>query len=370
MQTQQHLSGTVQKSLMYVLTMLLAAGFADAAPQISPWRDIAQTAADHFRRGRFQEAEQWYRMAVSAAESASAEEKELAGLYTQFGRVLFLRNKNQEALQSYQHALTLYERLEGESSLVVADVLEEIGDVHYRRAAAVHAYFELYPQAARGGNWSLTMGAGTDSFETTSDPAKMLKESLEQAEAAYTRVQNIRRQHDQGEDAVMAKSYWRLGEVLRMREKYAEAEPNYLRALELLEEGDVRAELQRAEVLAATGKLYSAWGKPDQAEKYFLRAIEAWNAVRGDTSFRLIEIHQNMARMYFASREYEKAAEYYAKVLEAQEKRFGPDSGQVVLTLWAYADTLKRLKRKDEAKALEKRVKEIEKKTGKHYIRP
>jgi tetratricopeptide (TPR) repeat protein len=353
------------------LVVLLVVVSALAAPQISPWRDIAKTAADHLRRGQFQEAEQWYRMAVSAAESASAEDKDLAPLYVEFGRLLFLRNKSNEALQAYQQALAIYERLEGQSSLAVADVLENIGDVHYRRAVAVHEYFKLYPQAARGGgNWTLTVGAGSDSFETTSDPGKTLRESLEHAETAYTRVQAIRREHDQEEDAVMAKSFWRLGEVLRMREKYAEAEPNYLRALELLEDGDVRAQLQRAEVLADMGKLYAAWGKPAEAEQYFLQAIETWKDVPGDTSLRWMGIHQELARMYFATRQYEKAAEFYAKVLEEQEKRFGPDSGQVVLTLWAYADTLKRLKRKDEAKALEQRVKEIEKKTGTRYIRP
>ena len=149
-----------------------------------------------------------------------------------------------------------------------------------------------------------------------------------------------------------------LGTLAMHRGRYAEAERTLQDALARWEE--VRSGgLESLYVLNNLGILYQSVGRNDDALSYCERAMEVAEKVLRPGDPLRIKVWLNVGSLRLIENGPADAQPYFQTALEISEKALGQDHPLVGWILGAYAVDLRRMHRKTEAKAMERRAKTI-----------
>ena len=101
--------------------------------------------------------------------------------------------------------------------------------------------------------------------------------------------------------------------------------------------------------------LYHLQGKYEMAEAMYERCLDLKLDLHGDDHLEVAVNLHNLAALQCAKLRWEKAEILYMRALEIREKHLGPDHADLMPILKNYAIMLRKVKREDEATAMEER---------------
>lgn len=140
---------------------------------------------------------------------------------------------------------------------------------------------------------------------------------------------------------------------------FEKAEPLYRRALAILEkQGGVKIP-SYAMVLQELAMEYREAGRNAEAEKMSLRAIEALASAAKPNVVDMAIMEQNLAEAYRAQKKYDAADGWYREAISLLEKEGKEALPYLGAALERYARYLNEAGRKEDAKPVEKRAKDV-----------
>ena len=234
--------------------------------------------------GNSKEAIDCYKKALAYLQSFTGGKETESWLWSNLGNIYYLSGSFSDAIESYSHAVEMYQEAGDEKGLALA--LSNLGNVF------------------------------RDSGE------------LEKALEYHQRALAWEKEH--GEDENMAITLTNLGSILQLKGAWVEAEDAYGQALELFNSsGDLH---HQAQVLGDLGTLYLETDQLDKALELFLRDLEA-NQKAGDILSQSQALN-NLAIVYRRQRNSNQALHCYEGSLELK-KAIGDQQGEL-LTLINY----------------------------------
>ncbi|MBS1996376.1 MAG: tetratricopeptide repeat protein [Cyanobacteria bacterium SZAS LIN-2] len=157
------------------------------------------------------------------------------------------------------------------------------------------------------------------------------------------------------------------------KRRYVQAETRFQDALKIAESltagkdaAKARSEEDRQDFERLTkslnnlAALYHLQAKYEMAEAMYERCLDLKLALYGDDHLEVAVNLHNLAALSCAKLRWEKAEILYKRALEIREKHLGVDHAELVPILKNYAIMLRRIKRDDEAAAMEERKSAIE----------
>ena len=157
------------------------------------------------------------------------------------------------------------------------------------------------------------------------------------------------------------------------KRRYSQAEVKFQDALKLAESlahgkeaGKVKEESDKLDVERLTkslnnlAALYHLQGKYEMAEAMYDRCLDLKLALYGDDHLEVAVNLHNLAALSCAKMRWEKAEILYTRALEIREKHLGDKHADLLPILKNYAIMLRKIKRDDDAKAVEERKAAIE----------
>jgi tetratricopeptide (TPR) repeat protein len=225
------------------------------------YHSLGMTAQD---RGRLEEAEGWYRQALSIEEDLG-NRRHIAGTYHQLGRIAQDRGRLEEAEDWYRRTLAILEELGDRPHMVVG--YHQLGNIAnlrgrleeaegwYRRALSIEEDLGNRPHMAVT-HHQLGMTAH-------------FRGRLEEAEDWYRKSLTIK--EGLGDRPGMAGTYHQLGRIAQDRGRLEEAEEWYRKALTIFEELGDRPDM--ALTYGQLGLLAGARQQPGQALVWMVRCV-------------------------------------------------------------------------------------------------
>jgi len=157
------------------------------------------------------------------------------------------------------------------------------------------------------------------------------------------------------------------------KRRYVQAETRFQDALKLAEsltqgkeagkakDNDERQDFERlTKSLNNLAALYHLQAKYEMAEAMYDRCLDLKLALYGDDHLEVAVNLHNLAALSCAKLRWEKAEILYTRALEIREKHLGKEHVELVPILKNYAIMLRKIKREEEAAAMEERKSAIE----------
>ena len=178
------------------------------------------------------------------------------------------------------------------------------------------------------------------------------KEALGSAKRALEILQNILPAGDKR----VVEALWNLAVIHQKLNNSKEAESLYRRVVAVREANLGREALEAATALDALAVIHYGRGDKGQAEADFKRALAIREKIVGPQSEEVARTLFKLAQLYQFHDELDKAEKLYQRII-ASDRKMLPESSQVLIeTVDSYACLLRKLKRPDEAKALEDQI--------------
>lgn len=162
------------------------------------------------------------------------------------------------------------------------------------------------------------------------------------------------------------------------KRRYSQSEVKFQEALKLAESlshgkeaRNVKDDSDREDVERLTkslnnlAALYHLQGKYEMAEAMYERCLDLKLDLHGEDHLEVAVNLHNLAALSCAKLRWEKAEILYIRALEIREKHLGKEHRDLVPILKNYAIMLRKVRREDEALAMEERKKTIEALTAK-----
>jgi len=210
-------------------------------------------------------------------------EKELAGLYNDIGLLHNNKGDYDIALEYYQKALEIYEKVFGTEHPDTAKSYNYIG-LLYNNQGNYDKALEYYMKALEIREKLF----GTGYFDT-------------------------------------ATSYNNIGELHAKRGDYDKALDYYHKALEIRMKVFGTEHPDTAQSYNNFGVLYMKKGDYDNALEYYMKALKIWDNVLGTDHPDTAISYNNFGVLYMKKGDYDKALEYFQKALEIRVKVLGTD---------------------------------------------
>ncbi len=157
------------------------------------------------------------------------------------------------------------------------------------------------------------------------------------------------------------------------KKRYVQAEERFQDALKLAEglttaklaakaaSSEDRQDFERlTKSLNNLAALYHLQGKYEMAEAMYDRCLDLKLDLYGDDHLEVAVNLHNLAALQCAKLRWEKAEILYTRALEIREKHLGNEHADLMPILKNYAIMLRKIKRDDEAQAMEERKSRIE----------
>ncbi len=140
--------------------------------------------------------------------------------------------------------------------------------------------------------------------------------------------------------------------------QWVEARAHYSRAM-AIQESDVTVDMIVADSLSGAGFSCMEDAAYAETEHYYSQALRLYQERLGEEHPVVASVLFNIAVVNSKQKKYEQAADGFRDAIALHEKALGPGSALLLAPLDRYAEVLRKLGRADEAKAAEKRAKQI-----------
>jgi len=211
------------------------------------------------------------------------------------------------------------------------------------------------PAPAEDADWKKLNDAGVQSYLDGEDG---------QAKRYFTQAIE-KASHSDRADEQLSASYFGLGQVYLMQQKYEQAEELYTKALEHDEKSLQPDNPALAEKMTCLASTQRKLGQLDRAEPLFVRALAIREKALGSDDPLVGNTLLDLTTLYVMQGRYSIAEPLCKRALTIKEKTLGQDSVRLVTPLKIYANLLRKLDRGTEAAGLEERTAAIEDKQSK-----
>lgn len=268
---------------------------------------------------KFDRAEAMYKQSIDMlAKAFGAEHEKVAMAYTNLAEVRKMQDDLKQAEEYYLKSLAIYEKAYGDANGEMANALDAVADFYAEQ------------------------------------------EEYDKAEPLYKRALEISKKVVGADKAETGKRMAHLAEFYCVQGKYAPAAPLFSSALEITEKTSGAESLDTAKLSFNYGGMYYDQSQFAQAEKYFKRAI--------DISRKLAPtdvpgMQASLGDVLDMQGKHDEADTVYKEALSHLE---GGDAGPLIACLKNYQKHLSMTNKKDEAKQVGVRIKELKAKAAAH----
>ncbi len=289
------------------------------------------------KQGKFDEALEHYQRALAIDERVlGSGDLGLARTLKGLGGVLAEQGKYREALEQYRRALALYEQALGPQHPSLASVLNRIGIVfdeqgeykraleHYRRALAIY-------ERTFGSEHTDYSGV-LNNIGLVLDHQGKREEALDYHQRALVIDQKVL----DPLSLELAKALYNMGSILSSHGRFEEALRHHRQALAIYEQILEPGHPEFASVLNNIGTVLGRQGALDEALDHFERALAIRERALGPQHPDLAEQLNNIGFVWRLQGKYEQALESYHRSLFVLEHSFGsahPDIATLLVNI-------------------------------------
>jgi tetratricopeptide (TPR) repeat protein len=309
---------------------------------------------------RLTDAQRQFVLAISERERLlGPEHADLAAPLDNLASVLMRLNRHREAEEPARRALAIREKtlgpdhpdtalslnslaqlMSGSDRLAEAlPLLQRVLEIYYKSLGPVH------PRLA-----PILMNVGFVYFRQA---------RFDEAEASYTRALAIRERSLGPGHPQVALTLDGLSTVALVQGNLREAEAHCQRALAILEDSPLRGTANHALALNNLGLVRRFQKRYREAQDLHAQAIQILER-NGGHQMDASEMLRNLSVVHFSLREYTEADRLLRRAIGLREQAVGPSSRQLTALLEDHALVLRKLKRKEEAKAVEIRLRSFQ----------
>jgi tetratricopeptide (TPR) repeat protein len=240
-----------------------------------------------------------YEIRIGELRNAIGDDYALQGARNLFreGVKLLGAGKYEEALPLVERSLETRERVLGPEHLDVAEALNGLGALYFRKG------------------------------------------EYAKAEPLYQRALTVRERALGPEHPLVAASHYNLATLYKNRGDYAKAEPLYLSALAIMEKALGQEHPLVGESLNGLAILYNEKGDYAKSEQFYLRALNIKEKSLGPQHPNVALSLNNLANTYYKKGDYAKAEQVHHRALDIWEKSLGPQHPHVAQSLNNLANT-------------------------------
>jgi tetratricopeptide (TPR) repeat protein len=268
---------------------------------------------------------------IAQREAAGQEDASLATFYTLLARAYRRDNQIEQAISTWQKAISLQEKLN--LYLDLATSLNNLGLLYdylgkYSKAEPlVHQSLEIREQRLGEEH--------PDVAQSLSNLAELYREQgkYTEAEPLLLRSLKIRESQLGVEHPSVANSLNNLAELYKSQGKYSEAEPLRWRCLEIERKALGEEHPQFATSLNNFAGLYASQGKYSEAESLYLQALEIRERQLGADHPDVATSLNNFAGLYVSQGKYHKAEPLYLRSLQIVKNHLGAEHPYVAASL-------------------------------------
>ncbi len=322
------------------------------------WNRHISEGDEAFEAQAYPEAEAAYRLASEAAREFSATDERVGDTLLRLGAVLYARNRPADAEPVLLQALDFRERLLGPSHVSLAEPLMLLARIHQQERRLADAEAELRrivllfekdaSKQPRMGQVLDTLGTVYQERGDLENAALVLEQGVELAGKLHG-----------AQHAETALAQARLAEVRMAMHLNEQALELYSRALPILE---LAHGVNNPDVLSIAFSLATlhAWkGEAAKAQLLFERVLYADERTMGPEDPELLESLFHLAQAHRAQGRAEQGASLMRRALSICDKHPEAPYRNLPALLTAYAETLRELKRLDEAATVEARLRAL-----------
>jgi serine/threonine protein kinase/tetratricopeptide (TPR) repeat protein len=333
----------------------------DWAPLITEAR-LAMGRA-HQRLGHYEVAEAAFEHAFFEAEATGRDDLALHAAVSLVYVVGYQLARYDEGLRWSRSAQVLVDRSGESEGLAAAELLNNIGNVHFARGAYSEAE-KLYEQALAIRAQALG-SAHPRVAGTLNNLAGVHNVQGRHAEARelYQRALAIWEQSLGPSHPGVAATLNNLGNVHRAEGSHRQAQRLHERALAILERTFGVEHPHVANVLNSLGMAYYEQQHYVLAQVQFERALHLWEELAGQDHPHVAMVINNIGNIFKARGEYAEAQRFYERALTIQQRTLGPEHREVAMSLHNLGSVHKSQGAYAQALALFERALVIEKKS-------
>jgi tetratricopeptide (TPR) repeat protein len=283
-------------------------------------------------------------------------------------KALDTAGKYDEALLLVERALQIRERARGPNHREVAECLNLLGRLQWRRGK----YAEAEPPLQRARQiWEAVLGKNhPDVAQSLNNLANLYTDqgSYEQAEPLYQRAIQIREAALGTNHPDVAQSLNNLANLYSAQGAYPRAVSLHQHALRIRETALGPNHPDVAQSLNNLADLYSAQGSYNRAEPLYQRAIQIRESALGTTHPHVATSLDSLATMYWTQGFYQRAEPLYQRALQIREVALGKNHPDVAQSLNSLVNFYWTLGSYERAESLAERALRIQEETlGKNH---
>jgi tetratricopeptide (TPR) repeat protein len=325
----------------------------------SKWDSLKKAGDAAYEAGNYDKAEEQFRAALKEAQNFEPDDKRLATTSYNLALVLQTEEKFDEAAAQYKTSIDLLTKAFGADHEKVAGAWVNLAEIlklkddlkgaeeNYQKALAIYekCLGDTKPEMA-------------DALDTVAD-FYAEQEEYAKAEPLYKRALDISRKQLGDDKYETAKRMAHLAEVYCVQAKYAPAEPLFVQALDITEKAKGKDSLELSKIAFNMGGLHYDQGHFPAAEKYFKHSIEiARKLAPQDVPM----MEASLGDVLDMQGKHAEAETVYKGAIAALEKT--SDANGLINCLTGYRKHLNMDNKKDEAKQVGVRIKELKAKAA------
>lgn len=267
---------------------------------------------------KFDEAEKYYKLSIdSLGKAFGAEHEKVAMAMTNLAEVYKMKEDLKQAEEYYLKGLEVYQKIYNDTNPELAAALDSVADFYAEQ------------------------------------------EEYAKAEPLYRHALDISKNAVGADKPETGKRLSHFAEFFCVQGKYAPAEPLFANALKIAEKTDGPDSADVGKICFNYGGLYYDQSQFPQAEKYFKRAIEISRKLNPD---EVPMMQASLGDVLDMQGKHDEAEKVYKESLTALEKNADPNA--LIACLKNYQKHLNMSNKKEEAKQIGVRIKELKTKAA------
>ncbi|MBP7863334.1 tetratricopeptide repeat protein [bacterium] len=308
------------KTLSFLLLIFIALPLGSlnngALASQAVFNELSDEAIEHYKKGRYKNAESKFLEAIEEAGKSTAKDDNLYVGLTNLAGMYKMQSKFALAEPVYKRAMLIQQRDFGPDDLKVAVATDNYCDILMRR------------------------------------------EKYKDAEEYYRKNLALRQKKLPADDSDIGKNMVNLAEALEEQKSYGEAVALYRKGIPILQEKLGPNDLYVARALNNFGTLYKKQGQMEQAEPLYLRSMAIYEA-KSVNQPNIAMVAANLAEVYRKMKKYEDAEGMFKRSILLREKALDPRHISIAYVLEDYSAMLKEMGRVEEATAMDERINNI-----------
>jgi tetratricopeptide (TPR) repeat protein len=280
------------------------------------FNELSNEAIEHYKKGRYKNAESKFLEAIEEAGKSTAKDDNLYVGLTNLAGMYKMQSKYALAEPVYKRAMLIQQRDFGPNDLKVAVATDNYCDILMRR------------------------------------------EKYQDAEEYFRKNLALRQKQLPADDSEIGKNMVNLAEALEELKNYDEAAALFRKGIPIMQEKLGPNDLYVAKALNNFGTLYKKQDRFEQAEPLYLRSMAIYEAKSANQP-NIAMVSANLAEVYRKLKKYEDAEAMYKRSILMREKALDPRHISIAYVLEDYCAMLKEMGRLEEATLMDERINNI-----------